>query len=234
MIFSHLTIENAPETAITEGECEEEPPFGYGLNHSECMGDAIHSDGAAEVEVTNVEASVNAGNGLWINGAETAVIQHFRAVNNGAFGIDVDTALNLHVEHGTFIANQVSGIEASGHPPGLTRDQYTAVVTIKDARSHANGEIGIEIERFKSAHITDMTCSDNFEDGFDADRVSEVHISHSRFVNNLDDGMELFPVDVQDPNEQPADFPGSTIEVYRNLYFSGNVGDDINHAPTEN
>ena len=56
----------------------------------------------------------------------------------------------------------------------------------------------------------------------------------SLFRNNLDDGMELFPVDVADPNEQPADFPGSILIDFEGLEFEGNVGEDINFAPTEN
>jgi hypothetical protein len=231
--LSYFTIKNAPETAITEGECEEEPPFGFGLNHSECMGDAIHSDGAAEIEVRHVEASLNAGNGIWVNGARTATFRDILGINNGAFGIDVDTALELSIRRSSFIANQVSGVEASGHEKGLDRADYTATVSIKDTLAKGNGEIGLEVERFQKAKLEDVTCADNREDGFDADRVSVVEIEDSAFINNLDDGIEVFPVDVVE-GEQPADFPGSIILILDDLDFSGNAGEEINFAPTEN
>jgi hypothetical protein len=233
VFLGYFTIKNAPETAITEGECEEEPPFGYGLNHSECMGDAIHSAGAASIEVRHVEASLNAGNGIWVDGAQTAVFRHILGVNNGAFGIDIDTAQDLSIRYSTFIANQVSGVEASGHEFGVHRDDYTARASIKEVDAKGNGEIGVEVERFARVKIEDVLCRDNREDGFDADRVSELEIEDSAFINNLDDGIELFPVDVV-PDEQPDDFPGSTIVDFDDLEFSGNVADDIDFAPTEN
>jgi len=229
--FRYFTIKGAPEIdAISEDFCE----ANFGLNHSECFGDAIHTDGVAEVEVDHLEASLNGGNGIWVDGAETATFRKVLAVNNGAFGIDVDTALDLSIRDSTFIANQVSGVEASGHELGLPRDQYVAKVSIKDTLAKGNGEIGIEVERFRKAKVEDVTCADNREDGFDADRVGEVEIDDSDFINNMDDAIELFPVDVADPNEQPADFPGSIIEDFDDLEFAGNVGQDINHPPTEN
>lgn len=231
--LSYFTIKNAPETAITEGECEEEPPFGYGLNHTECFGDAIHSDGAAWLEVRHVEASLNAGNGIWVDGAQKAIFRSIVAVNNGAFGIDIDTAQYLSIRRSTFIANQVSGVEASGHKFGVHRDDYTAMASIKDTVSKGNGEIGVEVERFRGVKIEDVLCTDNREDGFDADRVSELEIEDSAFINNLDDGIEIFPVDVV-PGEQPADFPGSTSVDFDDLDFAGNAGEDVNFAPTEN
>jgi hypothetical protein len=227
----YFTIKGAPEIeAIDELTCEAQ----FGLNHSECFGDAIHTDGVAEVEVEHVEASLNAGNGIWVDGAAKASFRDILGVNNGAFGIDVDSALELSIRRSTFIANQVSGVEASGHKPGLTRAQYVAKVLIRHTVAKGNGEIGIEVERFRKARIEDVTCADNREDGFDADRVGVVEIKDSRFINNLDDGMELFPVELEDPNEQPLDFPGSTVEIFSDLEFAGNVGEEINHAPTEN
>ncbi len=235
--FSYFTIKNAPEIeAIDELTCE---AF-FGLNHSECMGDAIHTDGVAEVEVEHVEASLNGGNGIWIRGAEQATLRDILGVNNGAFGIDVDSALDLSIRRSTFIANQVSGIEASGHErpeppePDLTREQYVAKASIKDTVAKGNGEIGIEVERFRKARIEDITCADNREDGFDADRVSELELEDSKFINNGSDGVELFPVNVADPNEQPDDFPGSILLDLDDLDFAGNVGQEINFAPTEN
>jgi hypothetical protein len=232
VVFKHFTIKGAPEVeAIDELTCEGI----YGLNHSECMGDAIHSAGAAVVEVEDVEASLNAGNGIWVDGAEKAKFRNIRAVNNGAFGIDVDTALDLSIRKSSFIANQVSGVEASGHVLGVPRDQYVATVSIKDAIAKGNGEIGIEVERFRKAKIEDVICADNREDGFDADRVGEVAMKDSSFINNLDDAIELFPAGSEvPPEEQPADFPGSIIEVFDDLEFSGNVGEEINRPPTEN
>jgi hypothetical protein len=231
--FSYFTVKNAPETEISEGECEEQPPFGFGLNHTECFGDGIHADGVAEVEVEHVEASLNAGNGIYVDGAQKAKFRHILAVNNGAFGIDVDTAIDLSIRHSSFIANQISGMEASGHVKGTLRADYLANVDISDTLAKGNGEIGIEVERFRKARLKDVTCSDNREDGFDADRVGEVKVSDTAFINNLDDAIELFPVDVV-AEEQPADFPGSTIEDFDDLDFSGNVGEDIHHALTEN
>ena len=228
--FRYLTVKNAPETDITEGECVEI----FGLNHSECMGDGIHTDGALRVIVQNVNASLNAGNGIFVDGAARAEFSSVTGVNNGAFGLDVDTALYLSISRSTFTANQVSGLEASGHVLGTLRSAYTADVLIDRTVANGNGEIGIEVERFETATINATTCAENREDGFDADRVSQVTITRSSFINNLDDGMELFPVDIQDPNEQPADFPGSIIESYSKLTFSGNVSEDINHPPTEN
>ncbi len=235
--FRYFTIKNAPEIeAITEDDCE----AAFGLNHSECMGDAIHTDGVAEVEVEHVEASLNGGNGVWVRGAQQATLRDILGVNNGAFGIDVDSALDLSIRRSTFIANQVSGIEVSGHDrpepplPDLTRDQYVAKVSIKDTVAKGNGEIGIEVERFRKAKIEDITCADNREDGFDADRVSELELEDGKFINNGSDGVELFPVNVADPAEQPADFPGSIILRLDDLDFAGNVGEEINFAPTEN
>jgi hypothetical protein len=231
--FSYFTVKNAPETDISEGECEEEPPFGFGLNHAECFGDGIHTDGAGIVKVANVDASLNAGNGIYVDGATSAEMIDISAVNNGAFGIDVDTALLLSIRRSDFTANQISGVEASGHPKGVTRSEFTADVTIDDVRARNNGEIGIEVERFENATLRAVTCRDNREDGFDADRVSRVAISRSSFTGNLDDGLELFPVDVP-PEEQPTDFPGNIVEVYERLTISRNVGEDIHHPPTEN
>lgn len=233
--FGYFTIKNAPETDISELECEAEPPFGFGLNHSECFGDAIHADGVAVVIADHVVASLNAGNGIWVDGAEKAIFSYVTAVNNGAFGIDVDTALDLRVNRSTFTANQISGIEASGHVKGTHRDDYTATVDIRYVEAVGNGEIGIEVERFRTASLLFSTARDNREDGFDADRVSGVRLFHCAFINNLDDAIELFPAgDGVPPEEQPADFPGSTNENFRNLVFSGNVGEDINRPPTEN
>lgn len=233
VLFRDFTIKRAPEIdAIDEEFCE----ANFGLNHSECMGDAIHSDGATHVEVRHVEASVNAGNGIWIDGAETATLRHILGVNNGAFGIDVDSAEDLSIRNSTFIANQVSGIEASGESHslvGLPRADYTAKASIRHVVSKGNEEIGIEVERYRRVKIEDIECRDNREDGFDADRVSELEMDDSRFVNNLDDGIELFPVDV-DPTQQPRDFPGSILLDLGDLDFEGNVGEDINFAPTEN
>jgi hypothetical protein len=79
-----------------------------------------------------------------------------------------------------------------------------------------------------------VICEDNREDGFDADRVHEVEIDDSAFINNLGDGIEVFPVDIADPVEQPDEFPGSTIEDFDDLEFAGNVGEEVNHPPTEN
>ncbi len=236
VILGHFTIKGAPPNPlleVDEGPCTEPPPAGLGLNLTECFGDAIHSDGAADLEVKFVQASLNAGNGVFVAGAKKALIRYVRATNNGAFGVDVDTADRLSIRHSVFIANQVSGVEASGHEPGLHRDEYFAEVDMHDVVAKANGEIGIEIERYRKARLRDLTCADNREDGFDADRVSEVDLEDSEFVNNLDDGIEMFPVDVE-PGEQPFDFPGSTIYDFDDLEFSGNVGEDIRLAPTEN
>jgi len=233
--FGYVTIKNAPETDISELECEEEPPFGFGLNHTECFGDAIHADGVAEVVADHVEVSLNAGNGIWVDGAEKAIFSYIRAVNNGAFGIDVDTALDLRIRRSTFIANQISGVEASGHEKGLPRSAYTARAQITHSESEGNGEIGIEVERFETAAMSFVTVRDNREDGFDADRVSTVRLFQCSFVNNLDDAIELFPAgDGVPPEEQPTDFPGSINEGLYFLHFSGNVGEDINRPPTEN
>src|SRR5262245_1281800 len=230
VVLQYFTIKGAPEIeALDELTCEAV----FHLNHSECMGDAIHADGVAVVEIDHVEASLNAGNGIWIDGAERAVLRKILGVNNGAFGIDGETALDLQIREGTFTANQVSGIEASGHELGTPKDQYVAKVSVKKVVAKGNSEIGVEVERFSRATIEDVVCQDNREDGFDADRVVTVKVKDSKFINNMDDGMELFPVDVV-PAEQPADFPGSIVEDYKNLDFSGNVGEEINHAPTEN
>jgi hypothetical protein len=228
--FAYFTIKNAPEIeAITEDFCE----ANFGLNHSECMGDAIHAAGVAVVRVENVEASLNGGNGIWVDGAERATFRNIVGVNNGAFGIDVDTALDLSIRDSTFTGNQVSGVEASGHLPATAKADYVAKVTIKNVVAKANGEIGVEVERFLTATIESTTCADNREDGFDADRVGQVAITKSKFLNNLDDAIELFPVNVA-PEEQPVDFPGSIVESFTRLTFSGNGGEDINHALTEN
>ena len=236
--LAYFTIKNAPESPPfdrEEGACTEPVDAGgLGLNLTECFGDAIHADGVAEVVVRHVEASLNAGNGIFVNGATKAKFRDILAVNNGAFGIDVDTALDLSIRRSTFTANQISGLEASGHAPGLHRADYVADVEIRDTLAKGNGEIGIEVERFRRAKLKDVRSTDNREDGFDADRVSEVVISDSAFRNNLDDGLELFPFALEDPNEQPIDFPGSIIEDFDDLKFSGNVADDIDHAPTEN
>jgi hypothetical protein len=235
ILLSDFTIKNAPETDISELECEEEPPFGFGLNHSECFGDAIHVDGVADVTVEDVEASLNAGNGIWVDGAKSAKFRRIVAVNNGAFGIDVDTALYLSIRDSSFVGNQVSGVEASGHPFGLHRDDYTANALIEDSVAKGNGEIGIEFERFAKLKVKDVVCADNREDGFDADRVGEVEVDDSAFINNLDDAIELFPAgDEVPPEEQPADFPGSIIEDFDELEFAGNVGEEVNRPPTEN
>jgi hypothetical protein len=228
--FSYFTIKSAPEIeAITEDFCE----ANFGLNHTECFGDAIHAAGVGVIQVQSIEASLNGGNGIWVDGANQAIFRDILAVNNGAFGIDVDTALDLSIRDSTFTANQVSGVEASGHEPGIPRAEYVANVTIKNVVAKGNGEIGVEVERFLKATIESLTCADNREDGFDADRVGAVALTRSRFVNNLDDGIELFPVGVA-PEEQPADFPGSITETFSRLVFSGNGGEEINHAPTEN
>jgi hypothetical protein len=227
--FRYLTVKNAPETDISEGECTE----GFGLNHSECFGDGIHTDGAGVVTVANVNASLNAGNGIFIDGATRAEFSDVVGVNNGAFGIDIDTALFFSVVRSTFTANQVSGIEASGHELGTLRSEYTADAVMDRVVANGNGEIGIEVERFETASVKNTTCAENREDGFDADRVSQVSISRSSFINNLDDAIEMFPVGVV-PEEQPADFPGSTIVIFDKLTFTGNVGEDVNYAPTEN
>jgi len=228
--FSYFTIKNAPEIeAITEEFCEAT----FGLNHTECFGDAIHAAGAKVVQVTSVEASLNGGNGIWVDGADQAIFRDILAVNNGAFGIDVDTALDLSIRDSTFTANQVSGVEASGHVKGVPRADYVAKALVKNVVAKGNGEIGVEVERFLKVTVESLTCADNREDGFDADRVGEVAMSRSKFINNLDDAIELFPVGVV-PEEQPADFPGSIIETLSRLVFSGNAGEDINHAPTEN
>lgn len=236
VILGHFTVKNAPENPLLEFDespCTEPAPIGLGLNLTECFGDGIHSVGAANIEIKFVQASLNAGNGIFIDGAEKATIRYVQGVNNGAFGVDVDTAERLAVRHSVFTANQISGLEASGHAPGLERSAYTADVSMDDVAARGNGEIGIEIERYRKATLDDLTCADNREDGFDADRVSEIDLKNSEFVNNLDDAIEMFPVDVA-PEEQPADFPGSTLYHFRKLEFSGNVGEDIDLAPTEN
>src|SRR5262245_45069283 len=178
--FAYLTVKNAPESPPfdnDEGACVEEPPFGLGLNLTECFGDGIHADGAAQVKVANVQASLNAGNGIYVNGAVKAEFSNILAVNNGAFGIDVDTALQLSIRRSTFTGNQISGVEASGHVKGTARQDYTAEVLIEQTQARGNGEIGIEVERFDEATLKAVTCADNREDGFDADRVSQVRIS---------------------------------------------------------
>lgn len=231
--FKYFTIKNAPETDVSEFECEEAPPFGFGLNHSECFGDAIHADGAAEVVIERVEASLNAGNGFYVDGATKASFYKVVAVNNGAFGIDIDTAKDASIRSSTFTANQISGIEASGELPGTPRADYHADIKIRKVVAKANGEIGVETERFQNVELDEVTCSDNREDGYDADRVHRVKIVDSSFINNVDDGIELFPVAVP-AEEQPADFPGSIIEEFTGLVFEGNVGEDIDRPPTEN
>lgn len=233
--FHDFTIKNAPETDISELECEEAPPFGFGLNHSECFGDAIHVDGVAQVTVEDVEASLNAGNGIWVDGAQRAKFRDIVAVNNGAFGIDVDSALDLSIRGSSFIANQVSGVEASGHKPGIHGDDYVAKASIRDSVAKGNGEIGVEFERFARARVENVVCADNREDGFDADRVVVVSIINTKFINNLDDAIELFPAGTEvPPEEQPTDFTGSIVEILKDNDFSGNVGEDVNRPPTEN
>jgi hypothetical protein len=215
-----VTMKNAPETAIPEDVCEKEPPLGLGLNHSECMGDAIHSYAAGVVDLDRVELSLNAGNGLWVDGAATVEATDSLFVNNGAFGIDVDTADFVKVRQCEFTANQVSGVEAS-----IIFDQVTA---------KGNGEIGLEVERFQLATLRDVVTADNREDGFDADRVDTVDIDNSSFLMNLDDGIEMFPAGTEvPPSEQPADFPGSVIEIFGSLTFFGNIDQDIERPPTE-
>lgn len=232
--FRNVTIKNAPKTDIHPFFCEEEPPFGFGLNHAECFGDAIHSDGASEISVTNVEVSLNAGNGIWVDGAAKADFHKIVAVNNGAFGIDVDTALQVEIGNSEFISNQVSGVEASGHVEGTHRSDYVATIEFKNVLAKGNGEIGLEVERFQEASLRDATCADNREDGFDADRVDTVVLDQVALLRNLDDGLEMFPAgDGVPPDEQPADFPGSIIEILGQLTFYGNVGDDIERPPTE-
>ena len=228
--FRYFTIKNAPQTDIGVFQCEE----GFGLNHAECFGDAIHADGVAELEVEYVEASLNAGNGIYVNGAVEATFYKILAVNNGAFGIDIDTALDVSIRKSDFIANQVSGVEASGHELGTTRAEYRAEIKFEDVVAKGNGEIGLEVERFENAELKDVICSDNREDGFDADRVHRVEISDSDFVRNLDDGIEMFPAgDEVPPEEQPDDFPGSIIEELEDLEFAANVREDIERPPTE-
>jgi|SRR5262245_1541863 len=230
VFFGFFTIKGAPEVeAITDEVCEGQ----FGLIHGECNGDGIHTDGVDVVEVEDVAASLNAGNGIWIDGAKQATLDDIVGVGNGAFGIDVDTALELSIDDSTFTGNHISGIEASGHPLGVPRSEYQAKAKITDTVARGNGEIGVEVERFRKATIEHVTCVDNFEDGFDADRVGTVKMRHNSFINNLDDAIELFPVGVA-PEEQPADFPGSIVEDFDGLDFAGNVGQEINHAPTEN
>jgi hypothetical protein len=232
--FRYFTIKNAPQTDISIFECEEEPPFGYGLNHTECFGDGIHADGAAELEVVYVEASLNAGNGIFVNGAEKAKFYKILGVNNGAFGIDIDTALDVSISKSEFIANQVSGVEASGHEAGTLRSDYVADIEFRDVLAKGNGEIGLEVERFETAKLKRVIVSDNREDGFDADRVDQVSISDTDFARNLDSGIELFPAgDDVPPEEQPDDFPGSIVEDFSDLRFNANVGIDIDRPPTE-
>jgi hypothetical protein len=228
--FSFFTIKRAPEIEdITEEFCEAE----FGLLHAECMGDGIHVDGVDVVLIEDVEASLNAGSGIWVDGAKKAVFDDIVGVTNDAFGIDVDSALELSIDDSSFTGNQISGIEASGHHPGVPKALYGAKVTITDTVAKGNGEIGVEVERFRRAKISNVVSRDNREDGFDADRVAQVEIKDSAFINNLDDAIELFPVGVV-PAEQPADFPGSIIQVFSGLEFEGNVAEDINYAPTEN
>jgi hypothetical protein len=228
--FRYFTIKNAPETDISIFECEES----FGLNHTECFGDGIHADGAANLEVAYVQASLNAGNGIYVNGAVKANFYRIVAVNNGAFGIDIDTALGVTIRKSNFIANQVSGVEASGHEPGTLRADYRADIEFEHVLGKGNGEIGLEVERFENAILRRVICSDNREDGFDADRVHRVVISDSDFIRNLDDGIEMFPAgDGVPPDEQPDDFPGSIIEEFMNLGFAANAGEDIERPPTE-
>jgi hypothetical protein len=236
VVFAYLTVKNAPENPLLEFDespCTEAPPTGLGLNLTECFGDAIHSEGVASLEVRFVNVSLNAGNGIYVDGADTAVVRYVEGVNNGAFGVDIDSANLFRLRHSRFTANQISGVEASGHGPGLPRDAYTAHVNMEDVTAVANGEIGIEIERFRSARIDEIRVANNREDGFDADRVGEISLEDSEFVNNLSDGIEMFPVNVA-PEEQPADFPGSTAYHFDDLEFSGNAGEDILFAATEN
>jgi hypothetical protein len=227
--FKYFTIKNAPEVDISEIECFE----AFGLNHSECMGDAIHVDGVANVKVQYVEASLNAGNGIWVDGADIAKFRYIVGVNNGAFGIDIDTANDFSCKYSTFTANQVSGIEASGHPFQTPSTEYVATANVQHVVAEGNSEIGVELERFQSARMENVTCRDNREDGFDADRVILVKLEDCSFINNLGDGVELFPSNVP-PEEQPFDFAGSVQEDFEDLEFHGNVGEEVNRPPTEN
>jgi hypothetical protein len=193
------------------------------------QGDGIHTDGVENVIVSNVQTSLNAGDGIFVVGAEKAELSKITALANGEFGFDTDATLNLIIRDSKFNANGISGLEAAGHE--RTDITFTAFVTITNTVASFNGEIGIEVERFKDSVFKAITCSNNTEDGFDADRVYVVEIADSTFVNNLDDGLELFPINV---DEFPPDFPFSIVEKYSNLKIFGNRGMSINHPATEN
>jgi hypothetical protein len=150
------------------------------------------------------------------------------AVANGAFGFDTDSTLNLTVRNSNLSANGISGLEAAGHDS--TGVKFTAILNITDTVAKANGEIGIEPERFKIATLKNVNCSNNVDDGFDADRIYDVVISQSTFANNLGDGLELFPVDAA---QSPPDFPFNIMEHYQKLNIFGNRLEKINHPDTE-
>jgi len=224
--FANFTVKRARDFYPTPADCP-------GLNPTECNGNGIHADGVESVRVKNVHAILNGGNGIFIDGATSAYLKQIVGVSNRAFGIDVDSALKLTIRDSTFIANGISGLEAAGHIFGTEKADYYADVYIESTLAMANGEIGIEVERFENAKVRGVTCSNNREDGFDADRVINVDIADSAFINNLNDGLELFPIDVP-AYEQPANFPGSIVEKYENLRIFGNLAKAINHPPTEN
>jgi hypothetical protein len=192
-------------------------------------GDGIHTEGVEYVTITNVQASLNGANGIFTVGAVNVTLDKVVAVANGAFGFDTDSTLQLTVRNSSFLANGISGLEAAGHDtPSVT---FTAMAFITNTIAKANGEIGIELERFKNATLESVTCSNNFEDGFDADRLHLVAISESSFANNLGDGLELFPVDAAEP---PPDFPFDILEKFKKLKIFGNRLEGINHPDTEN
>jgi hypothetical protein len=193
------------------------------------QGDGIHTEGVESVTITNIQSSLNGGDGIFIVGAVKADLSKITALANNEFGFDTDATLNLIVRDSKFLANGISGLEAAGHEQ--TDITFTALVSITNTVAQFNGEIGIEVERFKQATFKAITCSNNTEDGFDADRVYVVEIADSTFSNNLDDGLELFPIDVA---VYPPDFPFNIIERYTNLKIFGNRGLAINHPATEN
>jgi hypothetical protein len=213
VLFANFTVKGAPD---------------FGPDALQ-QGDGIHTEGVESVTIANIQSSLNAGDGVFIVGAAKADLSKITALANGEFGFDTDATLNLVVRDSKFIANGISGLEAAGHE--RSDITFTALVAITNTVALFNGEIGIEVERFKQASLQAVTCSNNTEDGFDADRVYLVDISYSTFSNNLDDGLELFPIDVA---EFPPDFPFSIIERYSNLRIFGNRGLGINHPATEN
>ena len=191
--------------------------------------DGIHLEYVEHVTITNVASNLNGGDGIYIIGALDAQLRKVVAINNGAFGIDVDSALKLTVADSRLVGNGISGLEAAGHDRADIT--FTATVTITNTVATHNGEIGIEVERFKKATLEKVTCSNNVEDGFDADRVYVVKIRDSVFANNLGDGLELFPINVPD---YPDDFAFNIVEDFKGLKIYGNRGLPINHPPTEN